>query len=111
MLCSMLRYLASGADDSSVWLEAKCVEGHNVICEANNATELSGAPQYREGMLLQGCLILNSCTAHKTDSVPDTHAGLLTVLHAEQGGNGLNPTNLPLLSEHDESAIRCRSAA
>jgi hypothetical protein len=36
------RYLASGADDSSVWLEAKRVEGHEVICEANNSAELSG---------------------------------------------------------------------
>jgi pyruvate kinase len=67
------RYLASGADDSSVWLEAKRVEGHEVICEANNSAELSG---------------------------------LLTVLHAERHGEGLNPTNLPLLSEHDTSAIR-----
>jgi hypothetical protein len=33
------------------------------------------------------------------------------VLHAERHGEGLNPTNLPLLSEHDTSAIRYHRCA
>lgn len=39
----MCRYLASGADDSSVWLEVTRIEGRDVVCEAKNSTELSGA--------------------------------------------------------------------
>ena len=42
-LCKITdRYLASGADDSSVWLEALRIEGDDVICRAANATELNG---------------------------------------------------------------------
>lgn len=69
------RYLASGADDSSVWLEVTRIEGRDVVCEAKNSSELSG---------------------------------LLTILHAEHPdrGGGLNYTDLPLLSEHDEAALR-----
>lgn len=40
---AVFRYLASGADDSSVWLDVKRIEGREVVCEAKNATELSGA--------------------------------------------------------------------
>lgn len=71
------RYLASGADDSSIFMKVVRIEGGDVVCQAQNDSELSG--------LLT--------VLHSGDE-----AG---------SGGGLNLTDLPLLSDTDVAALKC----
>mmetsp|Transcript_1064 Transcript_1064/g.3258 ORF Transcript_1064/g.3258 Transcript_1064/m.3258 type:complete len:747 (+) Transcript_1064:279-2519(+) len=70
------RYLASGADDSSIFMKVVRIEGGDVVCQAQNDSELSG--------LLT--------VLHSGDE-----AG---------SGGGLNLTDLPLLSDTDVAALK-----
>jgi hypothetical protein len=81
------------------------VEGHDVICEANNSAELSGAFVVKCAADRPDCRCARLANT-PVDMLCPLGAGLLTVLHGERHGEGLNPTNLPLLSEQDESALR-----
>lgn len=73
------RYLSSGAEDSSVFLEVDRVEGSDVICRAKNASELSGL-------------------------LTVLHSGVADGDSAALGLN--NYIDLPLLAEHDVAAIK-----
>ena len=73
-----LRYLASGADDSSIYMKVVRVEGRDVVCQAQNDSELSG--------LLT--------VLHDSSGQAST-------------GGGLNLTDLPLLSQSDVAALKC----